>query len=338
MTQNNSNDSGSSSDRPNKKRVRDNHNELERVRRNHQKAQLEELRKALPFKDMDEKASMVSIFVRAREYIEMLEQRVVELQAELGQNVGINVESLPSARKSHLELPASLRTVPLPLPPGPSSPNQFPQHPQPPNIPSPIPLYGRTRELSVSPEHIQMHQGIPFYNPGFLDMAGQNPVAGGLLSTTTPSHGYVTPAASPIRKSLSPLNVGGPDSLLNAEILKNFVSDNYRRNNSIRRLSSDDETGILKSFRERRFSSLLMPFEDETVMIQKRDSISALFSGLLPDFVDSSFIDNGAVKCNKCRKGMCNMIMIDCDRCHKWYHIKCAKIDSDAIPTHWQCC
>ena len=125
---------------------------------------------------------------------------------------------------------------------------------------------------------------------------------------------------------------------VNADILFNFVSDNFIKNGNTQRISSDSEKDFMKMLSNRRGSSLLMPVEGETVMFQKRDSLSALFSGLLPDFIDSSALNGNEINCHKCQRGMCNMIMIDCDRCHKWYHIKCAHIDSDSIPTNWNCC
>jgi hypothetical protein len=313
-TRKNSYNSDAPSDKPVRKRIRDNHNELERVRRNNQKAQLEALRMALPFQDMDEKASMVSIFIRAREYIGMLEQRIMELQGGVGQPIEYPVT-----------IPVILPKVQLP-----SSPLHHPHAmAHMPSVPS-SPTFARRREPSISPDHIQVHHGVSFYNPGFMT---NNNSSGSSIEVSA----LITPMSSPIsRKPPSPVS----ESILNADILRNFVSDNFlNKGLPTHRLSAEEENNFLKNFHERRGSSLLMPLEDETVMIQKRESLSALFSGLLPEFIDSSVINSGdEIKCHKCQKGMCSMIMIDCDRCHKWYHIKCAEIDSDAIPTNWTCC
>lgn len=300
-------DEPENSGKPVRKRIRDNHNELERVRRNNQKAQLEALRMALPFQDMDDKASMVSIFIRAREYIGMLEHRIMELQADAGIHGDVNAQlQYHSAQETDMP-PIMPQASPLP----PIKPN----------------FVQRERQLSVNPDHVQVHHGIPFFNPGFLN-------------TSVETSSYVTPIPSPSpQKPNSPLAADQQNHMLNADILRNFVSDNFLKNGNVQRLSSDEEFSFLKDFTKRRASSILLPVEDETVMIQKRDSYSALFSGLLPDFIDTSSLNtSGEISCNKCQKGMCNMIMIDCDRCHKWYHIKCAKIDSDAIPTNWTCC
>lgn len=301
-------------EKPVRKRIRDNHNELERVRRNNQKAQLEALRMALPFQDMDEKASMVSIFIRAREYIGMLEQRIMELQGGVGQSAEYPVNMIPAS------MPIVLPKVQMP-----SSPLHHPQAmAHMPTVPN-SPTFTRRREPSISPDHFQIHHGVSFYNPGFTNASGSSIEVSALL----------TPMSSPINQKPA-----SPEPILNADILRNFVSDNFlNKGMQTHRLSAEEENNFMKNFHERRGSSLLMPLESETVMIQKRDSLSALFSGLLPEFIDSSVINSGdEIKCHKCHKGMCSMIMIDCDRCHKWYHIKCAEIDSDAIPTNWTCC
>ncbi len=304
----------SNSDKPTRKRVRDNHNELERARRNNQKAQLEALRMALPFEDMDDKASMVSIFVRAREYIGMLEYRIMELQADTGMSGNINAQQYHHTQGT--DMPTTMQQV-----------HSSPQHPI---KLHPVPGYiPRERQLSVNPDHVQMHHGIQFYNPGFMKTATSNMDMSSLM----------TPVSSPApQKSNSPL-VDQQSQILNADTFRNFVSDTFFKNGTAQRLGSDEEFNFLKDFSKRRGSSIIFPVEDETVIIHKRDSYSALFSGLLPDLIDTSSLNNSeGIHCNKCHKGMCNMIMIDCDRCHKWYHIKCAKIDSDAIPTHWKCC
>ena len=306
---------------PVRKRIRDNHNELERVRRNNQKAQLEALRMALPFQDMDDKASMVSIFVRAREYIRMLEQRIIELQSDAGLPADTIV--LPHFdQKQHdtnfisveagEDHPQQLGKISSPT----QTQNSFNQ---------------RERLLSINPDQVQMHHGIPFYNSGFM-----NSISSSSTSSAIDLSSLMSPRTSPLPPKLtSPLR----DQNLNADILRSFVSDNFIKNGSLQRLSADEDNNLLKNFHMRRSSSLILPFECETVMIQKRDSLSALFSGLIPEFVDTAIINSsGDILCHKCQKGMCNMIMIDCDHCHKWYHIKCARIDSNCIPTQWNCC
>ena len=313
MTGNSMNTDFTNSSKPVRKRIRDNHNELERVRRNNQKAQLDTLRLALPFQDMDDKASMVSIFIRAREYIGMLEQRIIELQGG-----GTPVQSM--------EYPG--QTV-LPTP-SPSISSRSPKLPSFLNPQYEMPQFkGRERELSVNSDNVQVHHGISFFNPGFLASSNSS-------SNLEPTSSLGSPTGSiASQRPSSPLN---NDMLLNADFLLNFVSDNFIKHGRAQRLSSDEEKDFMRTFDKRRASSLLMPFENETVMVQKRDSFSALFSGLFPDIIDSSALINADIKCHNCQKGMCNMIMIDCDRCHKWYHIKCARIDSDSIPTNWNCC
>lgn len=336
----NYNNNNNEKQQPTRKRIRDNHNELERARRNNQKAQLEALRLALPFQDMDEKASMVSIFIRAREYIGMLEQRIVELQtassgtipsdayfAQMATNMSPKPQSIQIPLIFQQQNPQQNLQQNL---------QQNPQHILPSQQQSPQQLpTQRERNPSVNPDHIQIHHGIPFYNPGFLPPQGSTEESNNLLSSISSS-----PTTLNIRKPSSPLSDRNStsDALFNADLLHSFVSDSFIKSGGIKRLSSHEEDVFMRGFAQRRSSTLLLPVDGNSVMVQKRDSLSALFSGLLPDIVDSSSLNSNNIKCSECQKGMSNMIMIDCDKCHKWYHIKCAHIDSNAIPTFWNCC
>lgn len=304
--------------KPTRKRVRDNHNELERVRRNTQKAQLDALRVVLPFQDMDDKASMVSIFVRAREYIGMLEHRIMELQGS-----GVPVHGMEYPEGVVFQIPSPSVS---PSPSVPSRTSRLPSILNPQNE-TPSAFTGRGQESSNNADYVQVHNGIPFYNSGFSSTSSLD--VNSYLASPIGSAGQRSSSPSPLNS----------DTHLNADHLFSYISDNFLKMGNSQRLSSDEERDFMKTFCKRRASSLLMPLEGETVMVQKRESFSTLFSGLLPDFIDANALNSTTeINCNKCKRGMCNMIMIDCDRCHKWYHIKCAHIDSDAIPTVWRCC
>lgn len=84
-----------------------------------------------------------------------------------------------------------------------------------------------------------------------------------------------------------------------------------------------------------RKSSLLFPTHDSSGIIKaERDSLHNLFSGLFPSFMEDSFTD---IRCDKCHGGIQNLIMIDCDVCHAWYHIRCVGIATNGIPAAWTC-
>ena len=93
-----------------------------------------------------------------------------------------------------------------------------------------------------------------------------------------------------------------------------------------------DSTGSIK---QRRDSAMLLPTNDpNTFLFGKRDSLQNFFAGPLPSFDET--IKNEFC-CTKCRRGVENLIMVDCDTCHSWYHIRCVGIDPNHIPLHWQC-
>lgn len=268
-----------------RKRIRDNHNELERIRRNHQKQQLEALRLSLPFTDMDERASMVAIITRSREYIELLEKRVDELQTLLGMPVDVELRTRIEAAARRASKTGETSTIPV--------------------------------KPKIETAEFVTHQGIQFYQPNFA-----------------------SPSSPVPRRSVSPLSGNNNNDIdasnLNADLLMSFLTESHPELLRVKRLSSDDEN-FMKTFRQRRESSLLLPIQSsDSVIIQKRDSLSSLFSGLLPDIVEESALV-GEVKCVKCAKGVDNMIMVDCDNCRKWYHLSCAGVDATCIPTFWTC-
>lgn len=93
---------------------------------------------------------------------------------------------------------------------------------------------------------------------------------------------------------------------------------------------------LLSGRRVRRDSSMLLPTSDpKTFLFGKRDSIHNLFSGSISTmFQDSS---QQSITCASCRRGVDNLVMIDCDRCHNWHHTNCIGIEAGTIPLQWLC-
>ncbi|TPX68490.1 hypothetical protein SpCBS45565_g03093 [Spizellomyces sp. 'palustris'] len=90
--------SAKSATKPKPKRA--NHNELERKRRQHQKCKLEELKEAVPSLQTKDKPSTVVIMQKAKEYIDQLKRRIVELEMDMdrmrrGQFAGQLTKSYP---------------------------------------------------------------------------------------------------------------------------------------------------------------------------------------------------------------------------------------------------
>ncbi len=86
----------------------------------------------------------------------------------------------------------------------------------------------------------------------------------------------------------------------------------------------------------RRDSAMLLPTNDpNTFLFGKRDSMQNFFAGSLPGMFEDA--PAAIVSCSKCHRGVDNLIMIDCDQCHSWYHIRCVSIDPTCIPLQWSC-
>lgn len=86
----------------------------------------------------------------------------------------------------------------------------------------------------------------------------------------------------------------------------------------------------------RRDSAMLLPTNDpNTFLFGKRDSLQNFFAGPLPTIFDDT--PRAEFHCTKCHRGVENLIMIDCDHCHSWYHIRCVDIDPNHIPLQWRC-
>lgn len=84
-----------------------------------------------------------------------------------------------------------------------------------------------------------------------------------------------------------------------------------------------------------RKSSLILPADDAVYFGKRSDSIHAfLHSGLSSVLEESVQAD---IRCAKCSRGINSLIMVDCDQCHAWYHIRCVGLEAAHIPVTWRC-
>jgi len=97
--------------------------------------------------------------------------------------------------------------------------------------------------------------------------------------------------------------------------------------------ASSDE--LSQSTTRQRKSSLIFPTGDSNLLFGQRDSLQQLFAGIMPSLLEDT--NQFDIKCVKCAGGINNLIMIDCDKCHEWYHIRCVGINTSAIPSNWLC-
>jgi len=98
--------------------------------------------------------------------------------------------------------------------------------------------------------------------------------------------------------------------------------------------ASFDELAPPSAPRQRK-SSLIFPTGDSNLLFGQRDSLQQLFAGIMPSLLEDT--NQFDIKCVKCAGGINNLIMIDCDKCHEWYHIRCVGINTSAIPSNWLC-
>lgn len=246
---------------------RENHNEIEKRRRDQQRQRLEVLRQQVP-RLTSPRASAVTIITEATEYIKLLQRRVTELEELVGQ-AGVALP-VPPQMPQFISLPAEPHTMPEDA------------------------LYGFLfAHNSASTTH-SSEEGSPSKFSG--------------MPLICPVHHL------PLVFS-SEANVSGRG-----------------QSATLRLPPLLPKKGSLS----RRDSALLLPTKDpNTFVFGKRDSIQNFFSGTLPTmFQDATSRD---IFCSKCRRGVENLVMIDCDRCHSWYHVRCVGIDPVFIPLQWSC-
>ena len=255
------------------KRVRSNHNEVERKRRNQQRERLEELRLAVPSLAAQDRASAVTVYVRAREYIHELRGRLQEMERVLG-SLGVGMEAL---KQRHLREQLTDNV-------GQSTPKHLAINTQTPN--------SQTQQ--------QQQVNKPKYTP--IAPLPANPAF--LLAEAATSLPCIERPAGSVKQ---------PD---------------LARSSSS---SADDFLALLQA----RKSSLILPAEDGVFFGKRGDSIhNFLHSGLSAILEESIQSD---IRCGKCARGIQNLIMVDCERCHQWYHIRCVGLEATKIPVSWLC-
>lgn len=254
------------------RKIRKNHNEFERRRRDQQRQRLEELRQSIP--GLDSKASMVAVLTAAREYIDELKMRVG----------GTGGGAAPRADSSFfLQDMISPPRSPLGMTGPPANSREFDA-----NV-----LLGLPAEIRKGSSDSDEPRAI---RKGRSDALEAFPPIYGMQNQQ--------PAFYP--------NQTRPSLML----------------------SVMDESMIFGT--NRKDSALLLPTPDPSTFVYgQRDSMQTLFSVPLPHISEPSH--PSYVACGKCARGVENLIMIDCDACHRWYHIRCMAINPTSIPVRWTC-
>ena len=248
-----------------------NHNEIEKKRRDQQRLQLDILREQIP-KLRLERPSAVTTIVGAIEHINVLTQRIQELETHLEQ--------------AGLVIPPTTLLVPA---------------------------EGNSQQFITVPAEPHMMPGKVLLN--FLQT--QNGSSPSPLRTEAAFSQPASPSGRRMR-SIAASTI---------PIAPAMAHENFDPNVAI-----DSRNGSIK----RRDSAMLLPTNDpNTFLFGKRDSLQNFFAGSLPTIFDD--MPRTEFHCTKCQRGVENLIMIDCDNCHDWYHIRCVGIDGNHIPLQWRC-
>lgn len=263
------------------RKVRKNHNEFERRRRDQQRQRLEELRQAIP--GLDAKASMVAVLTAARQYID-------ELKMKSGGGGGV-----PSISVSRAD------------------------------------SFGNQLQDLISPPRSPLGTGNGRNSEEF-DMGGLLGVAGGYRKSSSESDdaGAIRKGRTAVLDTIPPIyNLPShPNNLMSPPV----YFPNQARPSLL--LSVMDESLVMGQ--HRKDSALLLPTPDPATFVYgQRDSMHAMFSVPLPHIIEPNH--PSYVACGKCGRGVESLIMIDCDVCHRWYHIRCMGINPSSIPVRWAC-
>lgn len=283
------------------------HNEIERRRRDNQRDRLEELRRVLP-NTRDNKSSMVATIVRAREYIQQLHTRIGDLermlamtQATAFSGAAVQGGAAPFGMSMALPPIASAHPATLaPIAPRPLTAANLP------TLPANHPAYTLTNITSSAgqvPHVTQTHDDDIAPKKGVPFKRGRH---GSTALFTVPEDGKPNEVIHPPPQELH-----------------------------VSRRQSD---GTEAPKRDRRDSALLLPTADPNLYLYgHRDSMQNLFAAPLPFIMQQQDQNEADLTCAKCARGINNLIMIDCDKCHTWYHIRCIGLDPERIPVHWTC-
>lgn len=361
----------STGDNPSKK-VRKNHNEFERKRRDLQRQRLDELRAAVP--GLDPKASMVAVLTASKLYIDQLRGRnavlegghavsefhsslanikvngsgnmmgkraatppsgvpriVIEGQTigqTIGQTMAMGGPSMAMGGPSPLlqSLPYALPPILAPKPSLSSAMmiNHLLDH----SHPHPYTQQEVSRKVSSESE-----EGDAFFRKGRAQLVDQLPPVSAFVppestvfaphtqhTHTQHAHMANTHTMHTMRRN-SPSPTPGPSypNMARPSLLTTAIQDSF-------------------SFpaRPRADSGLLLPTEDpSTFYFGHRDAMQSLTAVPLPMIMDEQ--SAAYVRCDKCTRGVGGLVMIDCDRCRKWVHIRCVGIDATSIPVKWTC-
>lgn len=279
------------------------HNEIERRRRDNQRERLEELRSVLP-NMRDSKASMVATIVRAKEYIQQLQTRVTDLERMLAMSQGgASFAGSPYISASSAGMPMTYPSV---------------GHG---NLPPIAP------KMPISNAHTtgySMSMTSPFMAPP--------------QHLSHPPRAHSEDVQEPAALSV-PFKRGrhGSTALFSVPEHVPPEEEEQEEPEENQPMPSEEAQQVMRS-RKRRDSALLLPTADPNLFLYgHRDSMQNLFAAPLPFIMQQQEQTETELHCAKCARGIENLIMIDCDRCHTWFHIRCIGLDPERIPVHWTC-
>lgn len=329
---------------------RDDHNEIEKQRREYQRQQMEYLGTMIP-KLANGRPSAIQIIIGSQEYIRALTSRVVELETYIAQS-GLNLPESYSRRRSRVNSQSYQAKTLSPISPAPptSTSMQFvsvPNEPHTMNSDTIISMFSNQNLIQSS--HSNQRQPLdrqamalsptPTYNPEYIPHFNTY-------------HGIPFTSATPnFQQQLDKESQKLTSQLMNSSSkFSDATALGVSRENTTSELISKDHTGSVSSLLNlpsqnlnaintngsRRDSAMLLPTVDPNrFLFGRRDSLHTLLSGPLPVFFQQG--SDSEVTCLKCHRGVDNLIMIDCDICHQWFHIRCVSISPEQIPLNWSC-
>ena len=326
-----------------KKHRRPDHNEIERKRRETQRDRIIELRQVLPGVSASSRLSTVNIVIRAKEYIESLKRRISELEGILAHyhpeifkysgKIFLNTSIPPLEQVEALSAGA---------PGSPYRSKLAPKAPIYPSLPSfgPLPPLQTLQKSHHTPAHLadseEVHEDgkkppkkVKIEEPENIppnEEKLKKQIAGYFRSQNASS---TTTPAPLSKKSLTYQHGRGNDSWGEGSGLFTIAEV----------ASSSDEHFKLQdanwkqNFFDRRDSSLLFTSSSGEVFWNKRDSTSGSMGIMFP--LEQTM--HSDIRCGKCQRGVDNLIMIDCEKCKTWYHLRCVKIPPESVPLVWKC-
>ena len=339
------------------KRRRSDHNEIERRRREVQRDRIDELRMVLPGSSSVSRLSTVNIVIRAKEYIEGLRNRVAELEAILAhyhpehmkiqqQHQHAMMGSRPMGASKPLAPKNTAESSWMPQGSFPPPGGYYPQ-------PSATSATAATAASAYHPSHKQhqqqQHQPISkkptlsrteeeILKRKILDyFRSQRPsvVAASLQLKPQPQQQQQQQQPQLNTQSASPpLHPGQEDGLLAIAEAVTTASEASSKRDSDESRNTYSDAELRNEFSNRRHSSLLFS-SGNGVFWNKRDSShSTPGLGSMFPVEESLHMD---IRCGKCQRGIDNLIMIDCEKCKTWYHLRCVNVAPEAIPLTWKC-